>query len=466
MRTIRARVALATFLVLAVIFAVAGRVIDTVVRHAARATLDEHLRSDAETLAALTRYDGKRVTLELEDDVLGAFSPARGGAYFQISSARGLVERSRSLDEEGLPRPVPEELILANPLDHDVHFDTIHGPFERRVRMVTLVLTRAKDDESDGSEPIPGAARAVVAVQVARSLAPVTETRDSVRVALGVALPLALALGTVGAFLVAGRATRPIAQLSREAQAIGEASLGSRLDVLGAAGELRDLALTLNAAFDRVEGVALREQRFASDAAHELRTPLTVVRARLELALSREREPGDYRAAIGDALEANGRLEAIVAALLLLGRSEGRKLAGVALDLGPVLARVAAASPGTTLALESALPVSGDPVLLERLFTNLVENGVRHGGGSVAIEASVQEGRVLVSVLDRGPGLAPDLALFERFARGDASRTRATGGAGLGLALARAIARAHGGDVTAGPRDGGGAAFHVTLPSA
>src|SRR5204862_458962 len=161
-----------------------------------------------------------------------------------------------------------------------------------------------------------GAPRALVAVQVARSLGAVDEARASARAALAVAVPLALLLGTLGAFLVAARTTRPIARLSAEARAIGPVSLAARLDV---------------------------------------------------------------------------------------GRTAGE----------------------------------GDPVLLERLVSNLVENALRHGGAGVAVLVRPRDGAVEVAVLDRGPGFPAELAprIFERFARGDASRARSTGGAGLGLAL-------------------------------
>ncbi len=297
---------------------------------------------------------------------------------------------------------------------------------------------------------------------------------------MAIAMPLALVLGTLGAFVVARRATAPIARLTREAAQIDEARLDRRLDMAGVVGELEELAGTLNEAFGRLASGVAREKRFSSDVAHELRTPLAIARSTLELALSRERSLGEYQESLGATLEAVIRLDGIVSALLVLGRAESGSLERRPVDLGAVLRTAAdavapvaarASVPIKVFVPDAGVVVSGHAQLLERLVVNLLENGVRHGASSDGVEATLEASGTAARVIvrDRGPGLPQGFVerAFERFARADESRARASGGAGLGLAIARAIARAHGGELSARARGGGGGAeFVVSLPRA
>ncbi len=430
-RTIRARVALATSLLLSLVLALAATIIVLVVRASARASLDHELLTEAEAVAALV-HDGR---VDFRDELMPAFVSSATGAFFQVSSG-GKVVGSPSLGSASLPSPEPS--------GERASFATAEDP-EGKLRIVTLSL--------------PG-----LVVQVARRLHQAEATSVPVRLALGIALPIALVLGGLGAFVVARRATAPIARLSREAQAIDDADLARRLDTGELEGELQDLARTLNGAFDRLGGAVERERRFSSDVSHELRTPLTVLRSETELALSRERTSEEYRATLELVLDETDRLEKIVRALLLLGRAEAGRLTLERLDLRDAIA------PREGVRLElPATPVfvRGNASLLERLVGNLVENAVVHGKSDVALTLAVADGRARLVVGDRGPGFPAGFAerAFERFTRGDESRNRSTGGFGLGLAIARAIARAHGGDLEAGTREGGGAqvTFTVTL---
>ena len=474
-RTIRARVALGTFGVLAVALALAGAVVDHAVRRSTRDVLDARLLSEAEALASLTRYDGRRVSLDFEDETMTSFASPAGGAYFEVRSPRGIVESSRSLAGAHLPEP---DLPPAGLRERRVAWITAPGPREAEVRLVALTVLRAVTGQDD-EEPLDRASSVAVTVEVARSLAEIGAAVERTRAALALALPLALVLGTAAAFLVARAATAPIARLAREARAVDASTAGSpgaRLALDAVDGELRELAGTLNEAFDRLAATIERERRFSADAAHELRTPLAVARARLELALSQDREPEAYREAARVALEAGARLERTVDALLVLARAEAgrferervdlRGVAARAIEGAEPLAREVGARISIAGAIEDELPVSGDPALLDRMVGNLVENAVRHGGAAVEVALTLEGATAGIAVRDRGPGFAPDLLpiLFERFARGDASRSRKTGGTGLGLSIARAIARVHGGDVTAAQRAGGGAEVRVELP--
>jgi signal transduction histidine kinase len=407
-----------------------------------------------------------------------SFVSSSGGAYFELSTTAGVVERSRSLGGKDLPAPAPNELApLPSRRDRRLAWTITDGFDGHRLRVVTLVVSRGRVGDGD-DDAAPDGPRVTVAVQVARSLADVDRARRQALSALAIALPIALLIGSAGAFLVAWRATSPIERLSRDARAIGAGSL-ARLDLSRVEGELRVLGETLNAAFDRLGEAIEREHRFSSDAAHELRTPLSIARSRLELTAMRERDPKEYQAAIATALEALDRLEKVASSLLVLARAESGSVAGERHDLRAIASRAVestrplaqSASVPLSIALPDVeLPVVGSGALLERVIANLVENSVRHGGSPAGVEIQIRavEPGAEVHVLDRGPGFPDDFLprAFERFARGDASRTRATGGAGLGLAIARAIARAHGGEVAAARREGGGAEVVVTLPVA
>lgn len=479
--TIRRRVTLATFAVLAAVLAVAGALVDESVARTAARALDEHVAADAASIAALTKFEGRSIKLDFDEegDPPTPFSAPRCGAYFEAATARGVLARSRSLGDAHLAPPEPADLAPLGPDERRARWTTTAGPFEPSVRVLALEFAVVEADDDAPRDERARAPRTVVVLRVARTLAEVEAARSAVRIALGVALPLALLLGTGGAFLVARRATDPMIRLGDEAAAIGADRLDARLDLARVDGELRALALALNGAFDRLAAAVERERRFAADAAHELRTPLAVSGSTIDLALSRERDAEEYRAALVEAREGNARLERLVASLLLLTRTDPSALARERLDLRAValvvvetLRPIASAAKVALelVAVDAEVPVNADAALLERLVSNLVENAVRHGGAGgrveVVVEGTARE--AVVSVLDRGPWISPELSprLFERFARGDPARARATGGTGLGLAIVRAIARAHGGEAKGGPREGGGAAFEVRLPLA
>ena len=477
-KTLRARVAIATAGVLVVVLGVVALIVDDAVRRHGVRSMDGALRVEAEAIASTIRLDGAELELEMgERATLSRYATPRAGAYFEIVANGRPPIRSASLAGASLVKPSPGELGPEHvPASAEVQTSFEVGPHEARVRTCRLRLSVPVTVEGE-EDPRPGAKVEAVIVEVARSSTEIDASRAAVRNALSLALPIGLLLGAIAAYLVAGRATLPLRRLSEEAGSIGEDSPDARLDASRVEGELRDLTDTLNQAFDRVSALAARERRFAADAAHELRTPIAILRSHLELSLSRERTPDESRSTMQTALDATLRLDQIVRALLLLGRLEGGRLQTTSLDVRDVVRRaVEALRPAAERAgarIETSFPtgtvdVRGDGVLLERLVSNLVENALSHGGGDVLAALSVDAVDARLVVSDRGPGFAAELSprLFERFARGDASRTRATGGAGLGLSIARAIARAHGGDVTATSREGGGASVVVRLPLA
>jgi two-component system OmpR family sensor kinase len=199
-----------------------------------------------------------------------------------------------------------------------------------------------------------------------------------------------------------------------------------------------------------------------------------VFRAKLEHALSRDRSPAEYRAAIQSALDASVRLQNLVAGFLMLSGADRPLEACAPVDLCVLVRETLERMPdvpGSPVRFDPPFEpviVAAHEELLSAMTAGLVRNAQRHGASSSGVEVSVRAagGRAELLVLDRGPGFSPEMLsrMFERFARADASRSRATGGAGLGLAIAKAIVDAHRGTIAAGPREGGGASICVTLP--
>jgi signal transduction histidine kinase len=232
---------------------------------------------------------------------------------------------------------------------------------------------------------------------------------------------------------------------------------------------------------DRLARAVSELQQFTADAAHELRTPVAVLRAGLEVALGRERSASAYRAALADALVSTERLARLADDLLTLARLDAAAAPRAAelVDLSEVLHELADASAERAAQHQVALKVSAPSGLwvagnagdLYRLFSNLIDNALRHGTdgtpGEIALSAERRAEQIHVSVADTGSGIAPqDLArIFDRFRRGHTSRADAAG-AGLGLSIAQEIARTHGGQIGAANRDGGGCVVTVSLPAA
>jgi signal transduction histidine kinase len=228
-----------------------------------------------------------------------------------------------------------------------------------------------------------------------------------------------------------------------------------------------------------VEAVMEQMRRFMADAAHELRTPLAVLRGRAEVAVQHEREPAAYVAALGEITREAGRLGTIVENLLILARADAGQqpalrerlylddVAGDAVAAAGVLA--AARGVHIELGRYDEAPVTGDAALIRQLLMVLLDNAVKFTppGGSVTVDVSVEEGHPTVAVEDTGIGVAPaDLPhVFERFYRADPARER-TGGAGLGLSIARWIAEQHGARVALEPREGGGTRAVAVFPPA
>jgi two-component system, OmpR family, sensor kinase len=304
--------------------------------------------------------------------------------------------------------------------------------------------------------------------------------------------PLLLLISIGGAYVIAGRALRPIDGIINEVQAITDGrSLHRRLPSAGVGDELERLTMTLNEMMERLERSFAALRRFTADASHELKTPLSVLRADVERAMTPSVPPGERLVALEEALHETTRMADLVESLLTLARADERRFD---LHLEPVqleaLARevfetavILGEAGGLTVTMPVVEPatVAGDPTRLRQLFLNLITNAIKYTprGGSVELTLESYGKTVAFSVRDTGVGIAAaDLPhIFERFWRADRARSRPVptsdrrwmterGGFGLGLAIGQWIAEAHGGSISVRSRLGRGSTFTVTLPVA
>ena len=328
-------------------------------------------------------------------------------------------------------------------------------------------------------ELAPQSARYIVVA--GSSLERTDEELEELRHILLYVVPLALALAGVGGWFVAHRSLSPLADMAERAQRIGAEDLSARLPVANPRDELGRLAATFNDLLARLEASLVHQRQFMADASHELRTPVTTTRTAATVALQRpHREEQDYRDTLEIIDQQAARLSRIVDDMFTLARADAgnypvRRDAIYVDELADEVvraARVVAATRRVEIKLdaEPSASIVGDEELIRRLLANLVDNAVRHTADETIVRVSVTHapGGYAIAVGDHGPGIPADIQrhIFERFYRADPSRTRADGGAGLGLALVRWIADEHGGRVELSSSSEFGSTFTVFLPSA
>jgi signal transduction histidine kinase len=310
-----------------------------------------------------------------------------------------------------------------------------------------------------------------VTVLVGRALDEADEATDALVTSLAVIVPAVLLLVGLVAWRLVGRALAPVTAMTAGAREIAGGDLGGRLPEAESADELGELSRTLNTMLDRLQASRDRLGAFVADAAHELRSPVSGLRQHAEVALDHP-ETTDVPDLAGTVRSEALRLQALVDDLLLLARSDEGALARLdeAVDLDDVVAAVAGRvepPPRLDRSAVSGGQVRGDPVSLERLVTNLVDNARRHAEGTVAVTVHEDDdGTVTLLVDDDGPGIEPAdrSRVFERFVRLDEARSRDAGGSGLGLAIVDAVARLHGATVAVDDSPLGGARLRVVFP--
>jgi len=288
---------------------------------------------------------------------------------------------------------------------------------------------------------------------------------------------LILGLGLLGGHWLVGRSLRPIEEISSAAAKIAAGNLGERIGTRDTASELGELAQVLDTTFARLEASFARQARFTADAAHELRTPLAVLLTHTQNALAVPCESEEHQEAFAACQRAAQRMRALIESLLWLARldSGGQTLTKARFNLAERVADcVALLRP---LADKRAITVrtnlaqtgcTGDPGKIDQVIINLLTNAIDHNfeRGEVRVATLPGPNGATLIVADNGPGIAADHLphIFDRFFRADESRSRSSGGVGLGLAIAKAIVEAHGGSLCAESEPGHGATFTASFP--
>lgn len=416
---------------------------------------DEALRSTAETVASayIQELEEEQSIAKANEVVLAEMVfPNR---YVEVTDAGGrVVAWSANLTGHLLTIPADK---LANARQQTISFAVINN---LRVAVVPL----------SGSKELGYAA-------VAEPLSVIDESLRRLRRDFFAGVPLVLLLASIGGYFLARKSLSPIALMDRQTQRITAENLSARLDVMNERDELGGLGLTINQLLERLENSFKEQQRFIADASHELRTPLAVLRGETEVSLSQSRSLDEYKASLNLIKDEAERLSRIVEDLFVLARrpADRRAVSRQPVRLDEIVAecgraaQVLAAQKDLNLRIDpgTALSLNGDDELLQRMILNLLDNAVKYTppGGEISLELMASNGDARLTVRDNGIGIPTkdQPHVFDRFYRVDKARSRAMGGAGLGLSIVRQIAEAHGGTVSV-ESSAHGSVFTVQLP--
>ena len=320
----------------------------------------------------------------------------------------------------------------------------------------------------------------LITVQVAVDVSQKEELLRRFRMWFWVSSAGLLVLFPLVGYHIARQAIRPVEEIAATARRITSSHLGERIAAEGYPYELASLALTFNNMLERLEDSFGRISRFSADIAHDLRTPVNNIRGEAEVALARARTIDEYRDALESSLEEAVRLSDLIGNLLFLARTESplTHLRLESVDVAALLERVreyydaSAAETGVTLtSAGGSEPVIAelDRTLIQRAVGNLISNAVAHTpeGGAVAITIRSEAANILIEVSDTGIGIPPDALprVFDRFFRVDPSRSKASGGAGLGLSIVQGIMQLHRGGVEIASKPGVGTRVTLSMPA-
>ena len=423
-----------------------------------QSTLDSSCRTIATQL--LSQHPFKRADW-LETEINEAYAPEVNGHFIRvIQEGVGVVYASGApkdgaFDPSQVPLPTEEEKSHA-----------------RKIRLgggPQLLIDTLPFTAPDGSRFVIESGVPYYQIKV---------VLHGLLVTFGVYMPFIISLAVVSGYWLMRRSLQPVDEITKRAEGITSTNLSERLPVIRTGDELERLSISLNRMIERLDEAFQHINRFSADASHELRTPLTILQLELEGITQSHRLNPSLMDQIGSALEETHRMSHIVESLLAISRLDAGevKMDTARLDLGDLAASTAEQM--RLLAEEKSIIfrcnvapdiyVEGDRSRLQQVIVNLIANAIKYTqeGGAIEVRVRADGATALLEVSDNGAGISAQALphVFERFYRADKARSRNSGGAGLGLAIAKAICTAHGAEITVSSQEGHGSCFTVELP--
>jgi signal transduction histidine kinase len=445
--SVRTRSALAAAVVMTVCLAIAGGVLLLVLYRSLESTALNAAAARAEQISTQLRTDTPR---ELDPSLLATDSQI--GAVQVVDDTGTVLAASNGAPRSPLATPA-----LSAGQARSV--GRVQGPGRSFDYWVSARATA-----------VPGGS---VTILVGADREPVESVVTKVAAMLAVGSPVIIALVVVGTYRLVGAALRPVEAIRARVASISSTDLAQRVPIPATRDEIAHLAATMNAMLARLERGRAAQHRLVSDASHELRSPLATITAALEMASGRP-ELLDNDLIDESLLPEAHRMQQLIEDLLLLARSDEDAMAlrHDDVDVDDLLlaeaSRLRAVGSVHTVTHIQPCRTVGDRVALARVVRNLVDNAVRHAASTVTMDCRPVAGNAVITIADDGPGISvQDRArIFERFVRLDPTRTRSSGGSGLGLSIVEQIMRSHDGTVAVGDAANGGAVFTLTLPLA
>ena len=444
---------------MSIVLALFAVVVYEIVEHRMESELDRQLRIDFDLVEAQLDVDEAG---QLRWPVQGAHGDegfARLFAWFEVWSEDGqLLLRHWPVPDSQIERPLPA------PTGTSLLF----RDYEIEDNLPVRLMERPARLRGHG-----------VVLRMFRDQSGMRQTLRQIIEVFALALPFAVALSSLGGYLLARRSMAPVAAMAAQARRITSESLEARLPNPNPHDEFGQLATVINETLARLQNSFTELKRFTADASHELRTPLTALQAVGEVALRRPDDPAVLREALQSMLEEAQRLTELTEALLTLARTESGHVQAHAesLSLAEVVREVTQSVGILATDKEQELQVHGeaevlataDRTLLRQALLNIVHNAIRYSPAKSRITLNVRrtEREAIVEVVDQGPGIDAThrVKVFDRFFRVDTGRSRSEGGHGLGLAIAKASIERCGGRIEVDSEPGRGSTFRIRLPT-
>jgi heavy metal sensor kinase len=424
--------------------------------------IDRMLHDEANELAEILSQDLKGIQV-LKDFEGGVTARTYYPIYFRVLNPDGsLLYISKNFNEIGYKH---QDKLVSHLRKEEVTWEEVRSPGRRRpFRIINVPMHRE--------------GRLTYIIQAATHLRFVRKSLSNFKSNILAAFPIILVLGSLVGWVLARRSLSPIGYIASKTQSITANNLNERFTTRGTDDEMDSLIRTINEMIARLESSFKRIAEFTADASHELKTPICALRGEAEVLLSRGRTPEEYQEGLAHFIERFDQLNRMINDLTLLSKFDSSQvelnMASLRLDLlvrdiGNLF-KILAEQKGIDLQVGQVQEVTilGDKVRLQQLFTNLIDNAIKYTSeGSIRITVEKDEGNAVVQVVDTGIGIPREEQekIFKRFYRVDKSRSKESGGVGLGLSIAEWIVKAHQGRIEVNSGLNRGSTFTVYLPT-